>query len=92
MYIIESWRRFNYPPPVISSMTEGATTTTLAGRNFGQDQGTGTIAGILDDGSVVIAAVSWRDNQAVFAQGADPRDTVSAIVKNFLGYAARAVA
>ena len=92
MYIIESWRRFSLPPPVITTLTEDVTTTILDGKHFGTVQSTGTIAGTLDDASVVTTAVSWTNTQVVFAQGADPRDTVSVIVKNWLGYMTRAVA
>ena len=83
---MEFWRRFSCPPPVISSMNEELTTTILSGRNFGQAQGTGTIAAILDDDSVITIAVWWRDHQVVFIQAGD-RDVVSVTIKNFLGYA-----
>ena len=83
---MEFWRRFSCPPPVISSMNEELTTTILSGRNFGQAQGTGTIAAILDDDSVITIAVWWRDYQVVFTQAGD-RDVVSVTIKNFLGYA-----
>jgi len=89
---MEFWRRFNLPPPVINNLTEEDTFTVLVGRHFGAAQGTGTVAATLDDASVVTTVASWRDAQVVFVQGADPRDTVSVIVKNYLGYMTHAVA
>ena len=87
---MEFWRRFSCPPPIISSMNEELTlpyiTTILSGRNFGQAQGTGTIASILDDDSVITIAVLWCDNRVVFTRAED-RDVVSVTIKNFLGYA-----